>query len=84
MRLRDLRAKHRLSQIALAELAGVTNHTILNIEKQYYRPATETISAVANALQVDPMDVDEFRIAVATRMIFKKPKWRKEKPEGPA
>jgi DNA-binding XRE family transcriptional regulator len=78
MKLRDLRIKHQLSQIALAELAGVTNHTILNIEKQYYRPATETISAVANALQVDPMDVDEFRAAMATRMIFKKPPWRKE------
>jgi DNA-binding XRE family transcriptional regulator len=78
MKLRDLRKRQRLSQVALAELAGVTNYTILNIEKQYYRPSTETISAVANALQVDPMDVDEFRTAVATRMIFKKPPWRKD------
>ena len=78
MKLRDLRKRHRLSQSALAKLAGITNYTILNIEKQYYRPSTETISAVANALQVDPMEVDEFRIAVATRMIFKKPKWRKD------
>ena len=78
MKLRDLRTKHRLSQVALTELAGVTNHTILNIEKQYYRPSTETISAVADALQVDPMEVDEFRAAMATRMIFKKPPWRKE------
>ena len=84
MKLRDLRAKHRLSQVALAELAGVTNYTILNIEKQYYRPSTETISAVADALQVDPMEVDEFRAAMATRMIFKKPRWRKDKPKGPA
>ena len=78
MRLKDLRLKQRLAQVDLAELAGVSNHTIMNIEKQYYRPATETISAVANALQVDPMDVDEFRASMATRMIFKKPPWRKE------
>jgi hypothetical protein len=50
----------------------------MNIEKSYYRPTTETISAVAEALEVDPMDVDEFRAAVASKMLFKKPKWRKD------
>ena len=67
-----------MSQIALAELAGISNHTVMNIEKSYYRPTTETISAVAEALEVDPMDVDEFRAAVASKMLFKKPKWRKD------
>ena len=78
MRLKDLRIKQRLAQVDLAELAGVSNHTIMNIEKQYYQPTTETISAVAEALQVDPMEIDEFRAALASKMLFKKPKWRKE------
>jgi len=78
MKLMDLRNQRGLSQIALAELAGISNHTVMNIEKSYYRPTTETISAVAEALEVDPMDVDEFRAAVASKMLFKKPKWRKD------
>ena len=78
MRLKDIRLKQRLAQVDLAQLAGVSNHTIMNIEKQYYRPTTETISAVAEALQVDPMEIDEFRAALASKMLFKKPKWRKE------
>tara|TARA_R110002020_G_scaffold276044_1_gene491295 strand:+ start:408 stop:644 length:237 start_codon:yes stop_codon:yes gene_type:complete len=78
MKLMDLRNQRGLSQVALAELAGISNHTVMNIEKSYYRPTTETISAVAEALEVDPMDVDEFRAAVASKMLFKKPKWRKD------
>ena len=78
MKLMDLRNQRGLSQIALAELAGISNHTVMNIEKSYYRPTTETISAVAEALEVDPIDVDEFRAAVASKMLFKKPKWRKD------
>ena len=78
MKLMDLRNQRGLSQIALAELAGISNHTVMNIEKSYYRPTTETISAVAEALEVDPMDVDEFRAAVASKMLFKKPKWSKD------
>ena len=78
MKLMDLRHQRGLSQVALAELAGISNHTVMNIEKSYYRPTTETISAVAEALEVYPMDVDEFRAAVASKMLFKKPKWRKD------
>ena len=78
MKLMDLRNQRGLSQVALAELAGISNHTVMNIEKSYCRPTTETISAVAEALEVDPMDVDEFRAAVASKMLFKKPKWRKD------
>ena len=78
MKLMDLRNQRGLSQVALAELAGISNHTVMNIEKSYYRPTTEPISAVAEALEVDPMDVDEFRAAVASKMLFKKPKWRKD------
>jgi DNA-binding XRE family transcriptional regulator len=77
MRLAALRHQRGLSQITLAGMAGISNHTIMNIEKGYYRPKTETIGAVAEALQVDPMDVDEFRAAVASKMLFQKPKWRK-------
>ena len=77
MRLAELRHQRGLSQMTLAEMAGISNHTVMNNEKQYYRPTTETIGAVAEALQVDPMDVDEFRAAVASTMLFKKPKWRK-------
>ena len=78
MKLMDLRNQRGLSQVALAELAGISNHTVMNIEKSYYRPTTETIGTVAKALNIDPMDVDEFRAAVASKMLFKKPKWRKD------
>ena len=77
MKLAVLRRQRNLTQNGLAELSGLSNHTIMNIEKSYYRPTTETIGAVAEALEIDPMDVDEFRAAVASKMYFKKPKWRK-------
>ena len=77
MKLAVLRRQRGLSPASLAEMAGISNHTVMNIEKSYYRPTTETIGAVAEALEIDPMDVDEFRAAVASKMYFKKPKWRK-------
>ena len=77
MKLAVLRRQRNLTQKGLAEVSGLSNHTIMNIEKSYYRPTTETIGAVAEALEIDPMDVDEFRAAVASKMYFKKPKWRK-------
>ena len=77
MKLAVLRRQRNLTQKGLAEVSGLSNHTIMNIEKSYYRPTTETIGAVAEALEIAPMDVDEFRAAVASKMYFKKPKWRK-------
>jgi DNA-binding XRE family transcriptional regulator len=78
MRLAVLRHQRGLSQTALAKVAGLSNHTIMNIEKGYYRPKTETIGAVAKALEINPWDVDEFRAAV-TNTIYQKPKWRQRR-----
>ena len=76
MKLAELRHQRGLTQKDLAKAAGLSNHTIMNIEKSYYRPTTETISVVAKALGINPWDVDEFRAAV-TNTIYQKPKWRK-------
>ena len=76
MKLAVLRRQRGLSQASLAEMAGISNHTVMNIEKSYYRPTTETISAVAKALDINPWDIDEFRAAV-TNTTYAKPKWRK-------
>jgi len=75
MKLLELRLQRGLTQKDLAKISGLSNHTIMNIEKSYYRPTTETISAVAKALEINPWDVDEFRAAV-TNTTYQKPKWR--------
>jgi transcriptional regulator with XRE-family HTH domain len=75
MKLMELRLQRGLTQKDLAKISGLSNHTIMNIEKSYYRPTTETISAVAKALEINPWDVDEFRAAV-TNTTYQKPKWR--------
>ena len=75
MKLLELRLQRGLTQKDLAKMSGLSNHTIMNIEKSYYRPTTETISAVAKSLEINPWDVDEFRAAV-TNTTYQKPKWR--------
>jgi transcriptional regulator with XRE-family HTH domain len=58
-------AQHRrlrlLSQDALAAKAGVGKSTLVHIELGRVRPQFKTIRRLADALGVEPSEVDEFR-----------------------
>jgi len=51
--LRDLRKKHGLSQVRLAELSGVSKRTIINIEKGRSVPTKPTLEKLSNVLGED-------------------------------
>lgn len=51
-RLRELRARHDLTQEQLAQAVGVTRQTILSIEKGNYFPSVFLALRIAHALQV--------------------------------
>ena len=53
-RLRSLRERAELSQLALAEVSGITNDTICRIELGRRAPQAATIERLAKALGVDP------------------------------
>ena len=46
-RLREFRARHRLTQDALAEKAGVSRQTIIAIENEKYDPSLALAFALA-------------------------------------
>ena len=50
-RLRTLRQTSGLSQAALAELAGVSQQTVSNMERESARPAAETALRIWQALR---------------------------------
>lgn len=53
-RLRALREEAELSQLALAEVSGITNDTICRIELGRRAPQVATIERLAKALNVPP------------------------------
>ncbi len=50
-RIKELRARHNLTQDELAEMAGVTRQTMLHLEKGRYNPSLLLAYRVAKALQ---------------------------------
>lgn len=56
-KLKEIRVKHYLSQEQLAKISGITEQTIVSIEKGRRKPQFVTIHKLANALNVKP---DEF------------------------
>jgi putative transcriptional regulator len=56
-RLRELRARHRLTQAQLAESVGVTRKTINTVENKIFIPSTLLALKIAQALDVDVGDV---------------------------
>ena len=62
--LRELRLARVLSQRDLAEKAGVTAKTVVDLELGRQEPRLRTIRAIAGALGVEPSEVDEFRRAI--------------------
>jgi DNA-binding XRE family transcriptional regulator len=53
-RLKEARTRKLLTQEELAELAGVSPSTVVNIERNNAEPHFRTIRKLAKALDVDP------------------------------
>jgi putative transcriptional regulator len=51
-RLKELRARHDLTQEALAEMVGVSRQSIISIEKGRYSPSVTLALRLARVLQV--------------------------------
>ncbi|MDQ3692781.1 MAG: helix-turn-helix domain-containing protein [Chloroflexota bacterium] len=67
MKLRALRIARALSQRDLAERAGVTQKTVLDLELGRQEPRLRTIRRIATAFGVEPAEIDEFREALETK-----------------
>jgi DNA-binding XRE family transcriptional regulator len=61
MKLREARRRKFYSAIDLAEKAGVSAGTIYAIEAGRELPVLRTARKLAAALEIDPLEVDEFR-----------------------
>lgn len=64
MKLVEVRANRALSIRELANLAGVAARTVYGIERGEVVPTLSTIRKLADALGVEPSEVDEFRVAI--------------------
>lgn len=64
MRLKEARARRYLSMRELATKAGVSLATIRDVESGRTVPRLGTARKLAQALEMDPDEVDEFRVAV--------------------
>ena len=56
-RLTQLRRRRGLTQAQLARLAGLTQQGICLLEQGKRRPLLETCQKLANALEVDPVEL---------------------------
>ncbi len=56
-RLREIRTRRLLTQEELAEKAGVSPSTVVNIERDNREPHFRTIRKLAKALDVDPTEL---------------------------
>jgi transcriptional regulator with XRE-family HTH domain len=59
--LRETRRRQLLSIEALADKAGVSTKTVVEIELGRQRPQLRTIAKLSAALDVDPLSIAEFR-----------------------
>ncbi len=56
-KLKEVRTKRLLTQEELAEKAGVTAATVVNIERNKQQPHFRTIRKLAKALDIDPTEL---------------------------
>ena len=56
-RLREVRIRRLLTQGELAEKAGLSPSTVVNIERDQAEPQFRTIRKLAEALDVDPISL---------------------------
>jgi transcriptional regulator with XRE-family HTH domain len=64
MRLTEARRTRLLSIRALAERAGLATRTINEIELGRTTPSLLTIKKISEVLEIDPLEIDEFRKAI--------------------
>ncbi len=62
--LREVRRRNLFSIIQLAEKAGVSTRTIVDLEHGRTVPRLQTMRKVSEALGVDPESIEEFRNAI--------------------
>lgn len=62
--LKEVRLRKLFSLRALAAKAGVAQRTIVEAEAGRQAPRPTTMRKLADALEIDPMEIDEFRAAV--------------------
>ncbi|MDP9365038.1 MAG: helix-turn-helix domain-containing protein [Chloroflexota bacterium] len=65
--LREWRAARLLSSKALAERAGVSNKTVVDLEHRRHLPTFRTMGRISAALGVEPGEVEEFAAAIEKR-----------------
>jgi transcriptional regulator with XRE-family HTH domain len=65
--LRELRLGLLLSQRDLAKKAGVAPKTVVDLELGRQEPRLRTMRLLAEALGVEPLEIDEFRQAIAEK-----------------
>jgi transcriptional regulator with XRE-family HTH domain len=59
--LNVVRRRKLLTGRELAKRAGVSLSTIYKIENRHSQPTITVVRKIAQALEVDPLEVDEFR-----------------------
>jgi transcriptional regulator with XRE-family HTH domain len=64
MRLAEARRTRLLSIRALAEKADLATRTINEIELGRTTPSLMTIKKISDVLEIDPLEIDEFRKAI--------------------
>ncbi|HEY8600387.1 MAG TPA: helix-turn-helix transcriptional regulator [Thermomicrobiales bacterium] len=65
--LRQLRAEKFLTVRALAAKAKVATQSIVSIEARAVLPQFGTMQRIAAALDVEPIEIDEFRAAIEAK-----------------
>ncbi len=66
--LREIRLNRMWSQRDLAQQARVAQKTIVDLELRRSEPRLLTMRKLAAALGVEPLEVDEFRKAIAEKV----------------
>jgi transcriptional regulator with XRE-family HTH domain len=64
MKLVEARARKLLTAAKLAQAAGMSRAGIYAIEAGRSIPTLESVRKLSEALEVDPLEVDEFRAAI--------------------
>ena len=64
MKLRELRIQRALTQKALAEQAGIAAVTVAAIERGLQLPTLSTGRKLADALNVEPTEIEEVQLAI--------------------
>jgi len=71
--LREWRAEQLLGVKALAKKAGVSNTTIIQIERGEQLPLFRTMRRLSDALGIDPKEIVEFAEAIKQRSVVEFP-----------